>query len=245
MLSNFGPNLNVVIIGASGGIGNALIQHLVDDDKVNFIHAFSRSEIAIDHPKVLKNHIDLKNEQSIEFAAKEASKEKPLDIVIIATGILHGGSIKPEKSVRDISFNNFSEIFAVNTIGPAIIMKYFLPHLNRDSKSVFAAISARVGSISDNYLGGWYAYRSSKSALNMLIKTASIEMARKHKKAIVIGLHPGTVKTDLSEPFSKNIEPVKIFTPKFSAEKLLNVINDISTDKTGKVLAWDGKCISA
>lgn len=240
MLSSFDKDLNVAVIGASGGIGSALIKYILSDEKVKTVYAFSRSDIAIENPKLIKGNLDLTNETSIERAAHEASKENLLDIIIVATGLLHSDNVKPEKSLRDINAHNFLEVLAINTTGPALIMKYFLPKIRRDRKTVFAAISARVGSISDNYLGGWYAYRASKSALNMLIKTASIEIARKYKQAIVIGLHPGTVETKLSEPFRGNVEQKKLFNPEFSAECLLKVINTTTPDKSGMVFAWDG-----
>lgn len=243
MLNSFGRDLNVAVIGASGGIGKALVELLLKNEQVKSVYAFSRSNIEIENPKLQTMNLDLTNEALIENAANLASKEASLDITIVATGLLHGENLKPEKSLRDINADDFAKILAVNTTGPALIMKHFLPKMNRDRKAVFAAISARVGSISDNQLGGWYSYRASKSALNMLIKTASIEVARKYKQASVIGLHPGTVDTSLSEPFSGNVEKSKLFTAEFSAECLLKRIDEASADTTGCVFAWDGEVI--
>ncbi len=243
LLSNFGQDLNAVVIGASGGIGQAFIKQLTHQPNIGSIHAFSRSEFEVESDKVTWGQIDVTSQESVEQAANSTKDGKPIDIIITATGFLHRGNISPEKSVRDIEFNNFEEVFAVNTFGPALIMKYFLPLLPRDRQSVVAFLSARVGSISDNQLGGWYAYRASKAALNMLIKNASIETARKFKQAAIIGLHPGTVETDLSEPFKSNIKEGHLFTPEYATECLLKVINDTTPEKTGALIDWDNKII--
>ncbi|MGB1077439.1 MAG: SDR family NAD(P)-dependent oxidoreductase, partial [Bdellovibrionales bacterium] len=164
------------------------------------------------------------------------------DLVILATGILHQGAlVRPEKSLKDIDPICFADVFLANTIGPSLVMKYFLPHMNKERKSVFAVLSARVGSISDNQLGGWYSYRSSKAALNMMVKTASIEMARSNQNLCVVGLHPGTVDTDLSRPFQKNVSEEQLFSPEQSSRHLLDVIDGLSSEQTGQLFAWDGK----
>jgi len=238
LLSSFGNGLRVAVVGASGGIGRALVEHLSAQDNVEHVYAFSRSDVSFETSKVICGAIDLLDESSIEAAAN--SIEGKIDIVIVATGLLHDGDMQPEKSLRDLDMEQFQEVFAVNTFGPALIAKHFTPLLPRDRRSVFAALSARVGSISDNGLGGWYAYRASKSALNMLLKNTAIEVARKNKEAAIIGLHPGTVDTDLSEPFQSKVASGKLFTPDYSAECLLNVINQTSSERSGKVFAWDG-----
>ena len=159
----------------------------------------------------------------------------------MANGILHDEGLTPEKSLRDLSAEKFQRIFEVNTVTPALIAKHFLPKLNREQTSIFAALSARVGSISDNQLGGWYAYRASKAALNMIIKNAAIEIGRRNKQAIIVGLHPGTVDSNLSKPFQGNVADGKLFTPEYSAEKLLDVLENLSPEQTGKCFAWDGQ----
>lgn len=156
-----------------------------------------------------------------------------------------GTSFGPEKTWRDLSAQNMAEIYAANTIAPALIAKHFLPLLPREGRSVFAVLSARVGSISDNRLGGWYSYRASKAALNQIIKTTSIELARTRPEAICLGLHPGTVDTELSKPFQANVKDGKLFTPQISANHLLNVIGNASTNQSGTVLAWDGTQVPA
>ena len=244
ILSSFSENLNVAVIGASGGIGRAYIEHFAASDKVDHIFAFSRSDAAFDSDKVVSHSIDITDEDSIQAAAASVGDHK-LDIIVVATGILHGEDLMPEKSIRDLGLAQFEQIFAINTFGPALIAKHFLPRIPRDSKSVFAALSARVGSISDNGLGGWHAYRASKAALNMLIKNAAIETARRHKQACIIGLHPGTVDTSLSNPFQGNVPDGKLFTPEYSAACQIKVINDVTPESTGCVFGWDGQIIPA
>lgn len=235
LLNNFN-HMNIAIIGATGGIGSAIIEVMEKQKNVNHIYTFSKQSQKYKNSKLSNHYINIEDEYSIEKAA--CSINTKLDLLIIATGILSDRDIAPEKSLRDISYSNFSKILSVNTIGPAIILKYFSPLLNRDKKSVIAAISARIGSISDNKLGGWYSYRASKTALNMVIKNASIELARKYKNTIIVGLHPGTVDTKLSRPFQNNVK--NLFTPKYSAKQLLKVINNLDSVDSGKVFAWDG-----
>jgi len=241
-LSNFQQQLNVAVIGASGDIGRALVNHLIAESHVDRIYAFSRSEVVFDSTKVQTAQIDLQDEKTIVDAAAVASSTTRLDITIVATGILHDGKdFQPEKSLRALDANAFARAFAINATGPALIAKHFLPHIRRDRKTVFAALSARVGSIADNHLGGWYAYRASKAALNMLLRTTAIEIARRHKEAVIIGLHPGTVDTDLSKPFQTNVPQGKLFSPSFSSGKLLQVINERTAGDSGKIFAWDGQ----
>jgi len=133
--------------------------------------------------------------------------------------------------------------YRINAIGPALVAKHFLPLLTRERKAMFAALSARVGSIEDNQLGGWHAYRASKAALNMLLKTLSIELARQNPTAICVGLHPGTVDTRLSGPFQRGVPEGKLFSPQKSARHLLNVLDTLSPEQSGQIFAWDGQRI--
>ncbi|MDX1738199.1 MAG: SDR family NAD(P)-dependent oxidoreductase [Alphaproteobacteria bacterium] len=227
----FNPK-NIAIIGASGAIGGAITRRISQAYPEADLCAFSREGA---------NKIDYSNEASIASASELAAKNGPLDLVVVANGILHGSDFQPEKSLRDLSLEKFQRVFAANTITPALIAKHFLPKLNKEQISIFAALSARVGSISDNQLGGWYAYRASKAALNMIIKNASIEVARRNKQAVVVGLHPGTVDSGLSKPFQGNVAEGKLFSPDYSADKLLSVLQDLTPDQTGKCFAWDGQ----
>lgn len=232
---------NIAIIGAGGAIGQAILHKLSQAYPRASIHAFSRQNPCMDTNKVTYHTIDYNNEETLQQAAEEASKTDKIDMVIVTTGILHEQGLMPEKSIKDITAENMARLFEVNTILPSLIAKYFLPKMHKDKAVLFAALSARVGSISDNGLGGWYAYRTSKAALNMMLKTLSIEMRRINKQSIIIGLHPGTVKSHLSKPFQKNVKPDKLFTAEFSAEKLLEVIQNKTTEDSGKIFAWDGQ----
>ena len=232
-------NQNIAIIGASGGLGSAFID-LFSDNPTNTVYAFARSEIKNPLANVRYGQINFADEASIQQAAEQSAQNGPLDCVIVATGMLHDTELMPEKSLRDLSAEKFQRSFLANTIGPALIAKHFLPKLHRKQRAVFAALSARVGSIGDNRLGGWYAYRASKAALNMLIKTASIEVARRQPQTIVLGLHPGTVDTGLSQPFQRRVPSDKLFSTDYSAKRLISVLDGLSAEDSGKVLAWDG-----
>lgn len=228
------------MIGASGGIGNAFVRLLASDDHVGDVHAFSRTPIHIGEKTVHRHWLDLTDEASIENAANIATANLPLDLVIVSSGILHrDAEIRPEKSMGEINPQSLAEVLAVNTIGPALVAKHFLPKLSKGHKTVFAALSARVGSIGDNRLGGWASYRMSKAALNMLLKTASIEQARNRPESIVVALHPGTVDTSLSQPFTRRVQPSKLFSPTHSAGDLLQVIDSLTPDDSGGFFAYD------
>ena len=243
MFESLGQDLRVVIVGASGGIGAALVDRLVASDQVARIHALSRQGKSHPSSKVFNLTFDFTNEESLNAAAQALAEGGPLDIVIIATGLLQGEGIAPEKNVRAMSQMGFEKSFLINATGPAMTARYFLPLMRRDSKTVFAALSARVGSISDNRMGGWYAYRSSKAALNMILKTLSIEMGRRFKELVIVGLHPGTVDTNLSKPFQGNVAEGKLFTPEYCAEKLLSVIDQLSPEDSGHLIDWAGKTV--
>jgi NAD(P)-dependent dehydrogenase (short-subunit alcohol dehydrogenase family) len=146
--------------------------------------------------------------------------------------------------LRDLDHASLTRLFAVNAIGPALVAKHFVPLLPREGRGVLAALSARVGSIGDNRLGGWYGYRASKAALNMLVRTLAIELARTRKEAICVTLHPGTVDTGLSKPFQKAVPPERLFTPDRSAAHLLDVLDSLTPAQTGRCFAWDGKEIA-
>ena len=232
---------NIVVIGSSGSIGRAFVNQLANKYHDATIHAFSRHPSQDEIDNVLFHEIDYTDESSIEASAAIASDNGLIDMVIVATGILHEGDLMPEKSLRELSADKFQRLFEVNTVAPALIAKYFLPKLHKETRSIFAALSARVGSISDNQMGGWYAYRSSKAALNMIIKNAAIEVGRRNKNAIIVGLHPGTVDSDLSKPFQKNVADGKLFTPEFSAGKLIEVLDNLTVENSGHCFAWDGQ----
>lgn len=223
-----------IVIGAKGGIGAAIHDVLRASKHHEQVWGTSR-----DGPHVT----DLADEASIAALAEQA-RLSGLDIRLVfdATGYLHGKQGGPEKSWSAIDPNAMAHQFAINAIGPALLMKHFLPLLPREGRSVFATLSAKVGSISDNHLGGWYGYRAAKAALNQLVRTASIELARKRPQAICLALHPGTVATQLSDPFAKN--NVHLQTPQQSATAMLNVIRQVQPDRSGDLIAYNGTSIS-
>ena len=200
----------------------------------------SRSDENYSSEKIFNHSINYRNENDLLEAANISSNKSTIDLVIVANGILHNENIFPEKKINDISEEKFNEVFFINTILPSMIAKYFIPKLSQKTPSVFAFLSARVGSISDNRLGGWYAYRASKAALNMMIKSLSIEVGRKNKNAIFVGLHPGTVNSNLSKPFQSNVPEKKLFTPDQSVNYLMEVLLKLKIEDTGKIFAWDG-----
>ena len=232
----------VAIIGSSGAIGNAVSDNLINDESIGIIYKFSRSMPVKENERVKNIFLDIEDEESIKSSLDHVPSDTKFDLVFVATGILHNDKeIFPEKSIKDIDIDKLKKVILVNTIGPTLIGKYFIPYLRKDEKSVFAFLSARVGSISENKLGGWYSYRASKTALNQIIKNFSIEIKRTNKNAIFVGLQPGTVKSFLSKPFERNVKEDNLFTPEYSAEKLLQVINDLSPDDSGKFFAWNGE----
>ena len=243
-LGSFPENLNVAVIGASGAIGSEFVRQLADDERVSRVRAFSRSSRQSPESKVVTGAIDICDARSVEHAANTLETDEKLDLVIVATGILHrSDAIQPEKALADIDPEIMTEIFTINAIGPAIVARAFLPRMRRGSKAVFAALSARVGSIADNRLGGWVSYRSSKAALNMILKTLSIEHARRFPDAVIAGLHPGTVDSALSAPFQRRVPEGKLFSPAQSVGHMLSVIDGLTPGDTGGFFAWDGASI--
>ncbi|NCF50929.1 SDR family NAD(P)-dependent oxidoreductase [Gammaproteobacteria bacterium] len=244
LIPSFSANTNAVIVGASGGIGAALTRHLSNDERVASVHALARTEVDTDSSKVVRGYLDITCEQAIAEASMRCSADAEVDLVIVATGILHAGKrVRPEKRMSELDGDVMRESFTVNTIGPALVAKHFLPKMARGRKTVFAALSARVGSIGDNRLGGWMSYRASKAALNMLLKTLAIEQSRTRPESVVVGLHPGTVDTNLSRPFQRNVAEQKLFTPDFAGECLLRVVDNLNGTDSGGIFAWDGKRI--
>ena len=219
-----------IIIGSSGGIGGAFSRALSREYGTDTVTGLSR----------VSGDIDLTDEASIAAAAARCAQMPPPDLIIVATGMLHNDTAGPEKSLRDLHPAGLGQAFAVNMIGPALVAKHFLPLFSRDKRGVFAALSARVGSISDNRTGGWYGYRAAKAALNMTIRNLAIEWRRTHRQGICVGLHPGTVDTALSKPFQKNVTPDRLFTPDYAAEQMLGVLDGLLPDDSGKCFAWDG-----
>jgi NAD(P)-dependent dehydrogenase (short-subunit alcohol dehydrogenase family) len=221
-----------VVFGAGGGIGGALVDALRAGERFTQVMAFSRSTLP---------SIDLLDEASLERAARLAGDVGELRLVVDATGFLHDGQQSPEKSWQELDGASLGRAFALNAIGPALLMKHVLPRLAPRGKAVFATLSARVGSIGDNRLGGWYAYRASKAALNQLVRTAAIELARRRPEALCVALHPGTVATPLSAPFAKT--GLEVHEPGAAAQHLLAVIDQLGVGSSGGFFDWRGQAV--
>ncbi len=232
-----------VIIGASGGIGGALAKQVAGSGQYSVIHGISRTPSA-DRGAIRFHIADIVDESSVERVAGTIGTDEPVGLVIVASGLLHDTHIHPEKALKMLDPAAMARLFAVNTIGPAIVAKHFVPLLPRRGRSVFAVLSARVGSIEDNRLGGWYSYRASKAALNQVIRSLAVELKRTHPDAIALALHPGTVATNLSKPFRSDETRTGLFAPDDAASNLLKLIDLATVEQSGALLAWDGSRIA-
>ncbi|WP_298225161.1 SDR family oxidoreductase [Acidocella sp.] len=228
-MSALGPR--AVVFGAGGAIGGALVAELAER-RVPEIHALTRAQA------------DILDEADLAQVAARLGADGALDTVIVATGLLHGPGIAPEKALRDLRSDVLAKVFAVNCIGPMLVMKYFLPLLARRRPARLAVLSARVGSVSDNRLGGWYAYRAAKAALNMAVRSAAIETARRAPQAMVLALHPGTVESWLSAPFHGGVPVAQVVSPALAAKNLADVLENAKLEQSGRLLAFDGQEIA-
>jgi NAD(P)-dependent dehydrogenase (short-subunit alcohol dehydrogenase family) len=244
---------SALIQGASRGIGLGLVQALLARDTDSQVIATCRnperadrlSELERDHPGRLQIfRLDVQEEGSIAEAARRLIEEGvELDLLVNVAGLLHDGAMQPEKKLADLDPDHFRRAFEVNATGPLLVAKHFHPLLRHERRAVFASLSARVGSIADNRRGGWYAYRASKAAQNMGTKTLALELQRIAPRVLCVGLHPGTVETDLSLPFRRHVPDSGLFTVERAAQQLLSVIAGLTPDQTGSVLAWDGTVV--
>ena len=221
--------MKAIVIGASGGIGAALCDALE-----------SRGATVVGLSRQSQPPIDLLSDESIAQAAAALAGQAPFDLILIASGILHGAGLTPEKSYRQIDGPALERIMRINAIGPALVARHFLPLLRADGRAIFAALSARVGSIGDNRLGGWLSYRASKAALNQIVKTMAIELARTRPETICVALHPGTVDTALSAPFQRGLADGQLLTPADSAAHLLKVLDQLAPTDSGGCFDWRG-----
>ena len=220
-----------VIIGATGGIGGAIADALEEEGST--VLRFGRSLAGA-------AHIDLTDEATIEAAAARTAAGPAPSLVVIATGLLHDDGHGPEKALKELDADWLMKSYAVNAVGPALAMKHFVPLLPKTGEPKLAVLSARVGSIGDNLLGGWWGYRMAKAALNMAVKNAAIESRRRSERSVVVGLHPGTVDTALSRPFQANVPAAQLFKPDRAAVQLLDVLDGLKPKDSGKLFAWDG-----
>lgn len=222
-----------MVAGASGGIGSAMKSLLESRSKDLTVIGLSRNS---------DPSLDVTDEDSIRRAAEFVKEQDGnLRLVFDATGFLHDDDFGPEKTWSQLDPEHMARAFAVNASGPALLMKHFLPLFPTKGKAVFATLSARVGSIGDNRLGGWYSYRASKAALNQFVRTAAIELHRRSKEGICVALHPGTVDTKLSEPFGK--EGLDVKSPDEAASELLDVISSLDSDANGGFFDYRGKTV--
>ena len=234
---------NVAIFGASGAIGSTFVDVFSSIDSIENIYAFSRSNASFSSQKVVNTTFDYLDESTLINAKDSLSSSVAFDLILITTGMLHSNNIMPEKSLSEFDSEKAQSYFLQNTIGPGLVFKHFGSLLNKQSPSIIAALCARIGSIGDNRLGGWYSYRASKAALMMMIKSASIELKRKNSNAICVGLHPGTVDSKLSQPFHKHIKQSMIITPEDSVSQLIQTLSSITLQDTGLQFAYDGEQI--
>lgn len=222
-----------LIIGASGGIGAACVRQLETAPTFSDTVGLSRSN---------NTDFDITDEQSVNiYADRLKNQGHSFDLIICATGFLHGKNKQPEKRLQQVEASHLLHSFMVNSIGPALAIKHFSPLLKRRSRSVFALLSARVGSIADNRLGGWYAYRASKAALNQLVKTAANELERTIPNAVLVALHPGTVETALSAPFAK--DGLAVAAPDQAAAEILSTLSLLKPAQSGCFLDRHGQPI--
>jgi NAD(P)-dependent dehydrogenase (short-subunit alcohol dehydrogenase family) len=239
-----------VVLGASRGIGAALVSRLLERGQFDGVYAGCRNpaqsaaleDLGSQYPQqLICIAVDTSNESTIAAAAQRVDGE--IGLMIYAAGVLHDDVVKPEKRLEQLDPSALQRSFAVNAIGPMLAAKHFVAKLTRQDRVVIANISARVGSIADNRLGGWYGYRTSKAAQNMFTKTLALELSRRLENAICVALHPGTVDTALSRPFQRRVPQHKLFTPSLAAQQLLSVIDGLQPSDSGGFFAWDGSRI--
>lgn len=214
----------ILVIGSQGTIGSALVNELALE---NTVHTISRDQCDY-------------SEQTLAQLAREIKEQGSLQQIYCCIGVLHNDFVSPEKRMASLDAEKLSEYFYINSILPALCLKCFSPLLDKTQNSQFVLLSAMVGSIEDNQLGGWYGYRSSKAALNMLSKTASIELGRTNKHASVAVIHPGTTRGDLSKPFASGISKEKYYSAEESAQRIVAVADDLTPSNSGQFFNWDG-----
>lgn len=248
---------HALVMGASGGIGLAIAQQLAAEPAIQTLilcaaHATASASLRELHQQLASSgvhcilqNVDIGDEESLARLGATLTVQVPaLDLVINAAGLLHGPDLAPEKTATQVSAAAMQRIFSVNAFGPMLMAKTLWPWLRAKHPVIFASLSARVGSIEDNRLGGWYSYRAAKAAHNQFLKTAAIELARINPQSVVLALHPGTTDTRLSRPYQSNVAQEKLFTAEFVAKCLLDIILRSEPADSGSFIAWDGKRIA-
>lgn len=243
---------HILIAGISGAIGHALAEHYLSGDEELQVIGLCRDPATVDFGPAVAERVhlipwdaaastdagQLGSEVEQVLAADEG-----LDVVIYAAGFLHGPGMQPEKRLEDLDAEALAHAFAVNATGFAILMRALAPWLRHRRFKIVAAVSAKVGSITDNGFGGWYAYRSSKAALNMLVRNLAIELPRKCRPLACVAIHPGTTVSPLSEPFSRSLARLKVHQPDATAKNIASVFEGLTEDSNGRFLSWDGSQI--
>ncbi len=249
-----------LIVGAGGGIGAALVARilasepslppepsssLATDNAACFVHAtWHRRKPELEHPQLRWHQLDVTDDSQIANLASELQadmQQAPLHWLVNCVGVLHHETLQPEKNLRAVKAAAISELIDINCTPSLLLAKHFAPHLKQHKAAVFATVSAKVGSIEDNRLGGWYSYRMSKAALNMALKTLSIEWRRTHPGVCVAALHPGTTATGLSEPFQHNVPSDQLFSSAKTADYLYRLMSNLEPSASGRFWAFDGE----
>jgi NAD(P)-dependent dehydrogenase (short-subunit alcohol dehydrogenase family) len=239
-----------LVLGASGGLGSAMVSEFLTDPEIYKVFAVSskKNPVGLNEGQNQSKLVWLQAEYSQTQMADTVSQLMPhagtFSRVCVCHGLLHSDKLWPEKRLEDITSEALQEIFHSNTVVPALWLKLLFKILKGQTPCIVATMSARVGSLSDNNLGGWYAYRASKAALNMVLKTASIEYARRAKNVKLIAFHPGTTDTALSKPFQSTVPTGKLFTTEFVAERLAMIMDSAQLDGELSYLDWDGRTIA-
>jgi NAD(P)-dependent dehydrogenase (short-subunit alcohol dehydrogenase family) len=241
---------NALVVGATQGIGLAFVKQLLQESQIAQLFATYRSaqtatalfDLISEYPGRLHGiAMDLTEEESILGALDEIRAIAPqLHLVVNCVGLLHNEQQQPEKALRQLNVEHLMRYFQINSIGPALLAKHLMPLFKHSEPALFATISAKVGSIGDNRLGGWYGYRASKAALNMFLKTAAIEYSRRHPNTIIVMLHPGTTDTLLSKPFQRGVPPEKLFSTEQTVRQLMAVLAKVTPQDSGEFFSWDG-----
>ncbi len=248
-VSGLGVPAQVLVTGASSGIGLAMVEALLEDAGVARVCAVSRGAGESAGLQALRDRhgerlvpvpADITTDAGLDVIARAAASDDGLHLVVNCAGVLHGKGLRPEKSLAALDREALARVFALNAFAPVLLAKALLPLLGPGAPRVFASLSARVGSIGDNRLGGWYAYRASKAAQNQLLRTLAIEWRRTHPHATCVLLHPGTVDTPLSQPFQANLAQGSVATPEHAARRLLGIIASLTPADSGRFIAWDG-----
>lgn len=230
-----------LVIGARGTVGGALVEELGRTHRVTGI---SRAGHGAGEAGGCPMWFTDYSEADLERVSNELRAAGPgFDVIVCCIGVLHGDDFGPERRLADLQRETLSTYFETNAVLPALMLRFFAPLLRKDRHATFVALSAMVGSIADNRLGGWYGYRSSKAALNMLVKTASIELARVNANACVAAVHPGTTRGPLSAPFTANTPGDKLYTPQQSAQRIATVIAGLTPTDSGGFFNWDGSTL--